>query len=310
MNQGFQFEASFDGVRFDVLDTTVSQSPNVAAHVYPKRDGANLEEMGREPWACSMSIVFFDRAPQPGEDTPLRDYKDRFIDFENLVAEGGVRTLVHPYVGAVRVQVTSFDHSASGEIEGIQASVSFMEEISEDPVFAVGAGATATAGSQEVLASVVAANDALDSEGLASDTTDDAYTAAQKWEFDPDLSTRQVHAEMSSINNRLNDELSAFETGYGISSHPIMKQFMLLQYNMRRAANAFTSETNRIVKLNITEPLPLRIIASRFYGALNSTTRVQELIDLNPNLSHPALVPAGSVINAYARRHTRRRFAS
>lgn len=310
MSQGFQFEASFDGVRFDVLSASVSHGPNVAAHVYPKRDGANLEEMGRAPWTCTMEIVFFDRDAQPGEETPVESYEDRFQNFDFLVHDGGVRTLVHPYVGAIRAVITDFSHQGTGDLEGIQATVTFVEEISEDPVFAVGAGATTTAGSQEVLSSVVSANKALEDQGLESSTTADALTAAQNWEFDPELSTRQVHSEMSQINNRLNEELTAFETGYGIASHPIMKQYMLLQYNMRRAADAFSSETARIVKINVTEPLPLRIIAARFYGAKTSSQRLQELIELNPNLTHPALVPAGAVIKAYARRSDRRRFAS
>jgi len=307
MSQGFYYEASFGGVLFDVLNATTEHPPRVATHVYPKRDGANLEEMGRAPFVCTMQIVFFDRLPRRGEAQTLPGYQERFESFDLLVQDGGVQTLVHPYVGAIRAVITDFSHQADGDVDGIAATVTFTEEISEPPVFEVGASSTTTAGSQEVLAGAVGVDDALSAEGFESGVTGDAFDTVQRWELDPDISTRQVHLEMVAINDRLNTELTNYETGFGLATHPIMRQYALLQHNIRRAAAAFTAESDRIVRINVIQELPLRVIAARFYSAKEASKRVQQLLELNPDLKKPAQVPIGTRLKAYAKRSGTRR---
>lgn len=312
MPEGFTYEASFAGIRIDVLSSQIQHGRVVVPHVFPKRDGADLEDMGREPFVATMEFVFIDnrgattQAALRGATTGADDsgnYLDRFNEFNGLVQSGAVRILVHPYEGAVNCRVSNFSHSADGEGQpAIRCSATFTEEISLPPVFAAGAGAQTRASSQDVRAAQVGADDALAEVGLSSDLTGDATAAAEAWEDGTELSARGVQLEMAALNNRLSTELDALEAGSDIDRHPVMKQYTLLQHNLRRAAEAFTTTTTRIVAITVTEPTPLRVIAARFYGADQADRRFDEMIELNPSIRDPSLIPANTELKAFSRR--------
>ncbi len=320
MPQGFIFEASFDGIRIDVLSTDVQHGRTVVQHRFPKRDGADLEDMGRAPFVCTLEFIFIDnRGSQPeaklrgltggGEDTG--NYQSRFEEFNAAVDADEPRVLVHPYEGAVRCRISNFSHRAAGAGQpAINASATFTEEISLPPVFAAGSGAQTRASSQDVRAAQVGADDALAAVGLSSTLPAEATLEAEAWEADPELSTREVQLRMASLNNRLSTDLEDLETSQNLDRHPIMRNYTLLQYNLRRAADAFTATTTRIVIITVTEPTPLRIIAARFYGASEAERRFDELRELNPSVRDPSLVPAGTELQAYSRRVAPRRLVA
>ena len=312
MPEGFTFEATFDGIRIDVLSSQVSHGRAVVPHRFPKRDGADLEDMGREPFVCTMEFLFIDNRDAlaaaknrglTGGGADTGNWQDRFTEFDAIVGEDTPRVLIHPYVGAVNCRISNFSHSADGETQpSIRASATFTEEISLPPVFAAGGGAQTRASSQEVRASQVGADNALEDVGLSSDLPQEATAEAEAWEADPELSAREVQLQMATKNNELSAELDALGVAFDLDMHPIMRSYTELQYNLRRSADAFTATTTRIVIITVTEPTPLRVIAARFYGAEQAERRFGELLDLNPEIRDPSLVPSGTTLQAYSRR--------
>lgn len=306
MPPGFTFEASYDGIRIDVLSSTIRHGRTVVAHQFPKRDGATNEDMGREQFVCSLQFLFIDhRFVAEGEGNWL----DRFRAFDIAVDDDKPRVLVHPYEGAVRCNVSDFSHDADGAGEPvITASAMFSEEISLPPVFVAGAGAQTRASAQDVRAEAVQAEQSLDEIGFDPSLVQFAAAEADRWEGDPDLSAREVQLQMAVINQNLNRELDELEVATDLSRHPIHKQYTRLQHSLRRAAEAFTTTTTRIVQINVLEPLPLRVIAARFYGAEQAERRFREMRDLNPAIRNPAVIPAGTTLKAYSRGTAPRRF--
>jgi len=312
MADGFTFDASFGGIRIDVLSTNIRHGRKKATHTFAKRDGATLEDSGREPFVCDVEFLFVDRKAQEGEDAGVGTYLERFQAFDELVAADVTRRFVHPYVGAKLCGISNFTHSASGEGQpAISCSATFTEESSFVPtVDQGGAGVQTLVGAHEVADRALLAAQALQSPiaGLTDAELDRAAgklagtrVVVDNWDLDPEMTARQVHLQMASVNNALSAELEALETATDIDRYPIMKQFTLLQYQVRRAAEAFTSETPRIVTITTTEPLPLRVIASRFYGAREASTRFDQMLELNPEIRNPALIGRGVELKAYAR---------
>ncbi len=306
MPPGFTFEASYDGIRIDVLSSTIRHGRSVVAHRFPKRDGATNEDMGREQFMCTLQFLFIDhRFVAEGEG----NYLDRFQAFNRLVDKGGPRVLVHPYEGAVRCNVGAFSHDADGTLHPvINASATFTEEISLPPVFVDGAGTQTKASAQAVFIEGLLAESSLEAIGFDASTVQSAVAAAARWESDPDLSARTVQLEMAVLNVNLDRELDALDVATDLSRHPLHKQYTRLQHSLRRAAEAFTTTTTRIITINVLEPLPLRVIAARFYGAEQAERRFREMRELNPAIPNPAIVAAGTELKAYSRGTAPRRF--
>jgi prophage DNA circulation protein len=306
MPPGFTFEASYDGIRIDVLSSTIRHGRSVVAHRFPKRDGATNEDMGREQFVCTLQFLFIDhRFVAEGEG----NYADRFRAFSRLLDEGRPRVLVHPYEGAVRCNVGEFAHDADGTLHPvINASATFSEEIDLPPVFVAGAGAQTRASAQDVRAEAIQAEASLDEIGADPSTVRFAADEAARWESDPDLSAREVQLQMAVINQNLNRELDKLGVATDLSRHPLHKQYTRLQHSLRRAAEAFTTTTTRIVTINVLEPLPLRVIAARFYGAEQAERRFREMRELNPAIPNPAIIAAGTELKAYSRGTAPRRF--
>jgi len=307
MASGFTYTAEYDGIQLDVISTSTSHGRTLVPHRFPKRDGAQLEDMGREPLVASLEFVFVDnRFVAAGGG----DYLDRFEAFELVVEDGTSRLLIHPYLGSINARVSDFSHRGNADgSPAIWCSATFTEELGLDPVFDPEDLGQTRVGAQAVRATALQAEAEL--EAIGADTTNvlSAITTAENWETDPELSARQVQLEMATLNNRLSSELDSLNAATDLTRHPVMKQYTSLQYALQKAAQSFTTTTTRLVKINVTEPLPLRVIASRFYGAAEAERRFDELRELNPAIRNPSIVPAGTELTAYSRTVEPRRFA-
>jgi prophage DNA circulation protein len=300
MRQGFNYEASFDSQIIDVISSNVSHGRRVTAHTYPRKNGGNLEDTGREPLVIDLEFVFFDRA---GLSVEIGDYEQRFLEFNALLEREQIRTLVHPYLGAIRCMISNFSHSADGQngTPAIYCSATFTEEISEPPVFAAQAGITSQAGAQEVFSVAYALDFALTEKGLSTNLTAQAVLKSRNWEIGIDTSSRSVQLEMLSLNSDLQIELDALYASDDVDNQQIIRNYTLLQWQLRTAAEAYSSRSPKIVQINVTSTQPLLLISSRFYSAREASERYEELLELNPQIRNPARVEAGTTINAYAK---------
>ncbi len=294
---GFQFAASWAGIHIEVTNSSITHGRALVTHTFPRRDGADLEDMGREPRVISLDFLFIDH-----RFTSEGNWRDRFLAFEQAVQDGKASALIHPYVGAMGARVSNFTHTANADTDKvIRASATFTEEFPLPPVFPVGAGSQTRVSENEVALDVDAAQTELDSEGLESNVLGDVGTAMTGWATDINRSARSVQLEMASLNNRLSTELDSYEVLTDLDRHPLNKTYTRLQHTLRRAAEAFTTTTTRIVEIQVTEAAPLRIIAAKFYNAVEADRRFAEMLELNPDIRNPSNIEAGTTLKAYSR---------
>lgn len=303
MPAGFRFEASFGGVRIDVLSTSTNHPRRVFPHEFPKKAGASTEDQGRGPLIVDLTFVFIDRKPRPGEELPIENFQGRFETFKDLLLLDTVRTLVHPYLGQIRCRIGEYSDSGDGEGQpSITARAQFTEENTEPAILDIVDGSIqVTAGAQAVLQASVLADLSLQAQGLSSDLTSEAATLAQSWGFSIGLTTREVQVEMAALNGRLNAELDAFDAGADVDSTPIIQAYTLLQFRLTKAAESFTTTTPRVIEITTETTIPLRAIVAEFYGAAEADRRFLEVLELNPSLRTPACVPPGVALKAYSR---------
>lgn len=310
MADGYRFEASFGGVRIDVTDTNTTSGRRVFPHEFPKKDGASTEDQGKPPLVINLNFLFVDRKAREGDEVPIEDFQGRFEQFLDLLDDESVRTLVHPYFGQVRCRISNFQTSGNGEVTEIRCSATFTEDATEPAVLdIVGEALQTTAGAQAVRQATEVAVAALEAQGLSSSLPEEAATIALGWDFSVSLSTRAVQTQMAEFNSRLQTELATFTAGDDVDSVPIIQSYTLLQYRLRKAAEAFTGTVPRIVEITTEATVPLRAIAASFYGAAEADRRFQEMLELNPSLRQPACVPPQVTLKAYSRNVRPREFS-
>lgn len=96
------YNASFDGVSFLAPSESVERGKKYAVHEYPNTDIRYVEELGKlQPIFTITAIVHGD------------DALNQRIRLENALEQSGVKDLVHPVYGALKVK--SLDYSVSSD---------------------------------------------------------------------------------------------------------------------------------------------------------------------------------------------------
>ncbi|MCG9033287.1 DNA circularization protein [Laribacter hongkongensis] len=83
-------DASFRGVRFDVIRTRDNADRDTASHEYPYLDGADIEDLGRKARGIHLTAIVW------GDD-----YEHRLRELLKVLDEPGHGELVHPVFGSI-----------------------------------------------------------------------------------------------------------------------------------------------------------------------------------------------------------------
>ncbi|MBQ1761768.1 MAG: DNA circularization N-terminal domain-containing protein [Aquincola sp.] len=90
-------EASYKGIAFDVEGVQDGERRAVAVYEYPYRDGADVEDLGREARQIRMAAVLFNAAAAGGQD----DYEARLEVLLAALRSAEPGELVHPVLGVL-----------------------------------------------------------------------------------------------------------------------------------------------------------------------------------------------------------------
>ncbi|GKW40691.1 phage morphogenesis protein [Pectobacterium carotovorum subsp. carotovorum] len=83
-------DASFRGVKFDVINARDSAQRDIAQHEYPNMDGADIQDLGLKPHSSQMQAVVW------GDD-----YEPRLQSLLDALRKPGAAELIHPVFGAM-----------------------------------------------------------------------------------------------------------------------------------------------------------------------------------------------------------------
>lgn len=119
-------QASYRGVRFDVLSVDDSFDRALMEHSYPFVNGADLEDMGLNPLHVKMQAVFY------GEG-----YYTDFQRFLSVLQDQGADVLMHPIRGRLQDMIcyaASFRHEADF-VDYVALELSFKQATPMKPIF-------------------------------------------------------------------------------------------------------------------------------------------------------------------------------
>ncbi|EOF8221138.1 DNA circularization protein [Yersinia enterocolitica] len=119
-------DASFRGVRFDVVNARDSWSRDIAQHEHPYIDGADVQDMGRKARNLRLSALFW------GDD-----YDSRLQSFIAELDKRGAGELIHPIYGSMpnmQVIECQVGHDAEN-VDYCTVELVFLESKTGNPFF-------------------------------------------------------------------------------------------------------------------------------------------------------------------------------
>lgn len=119
--------AAYRGVRFDVITITDNIERAVVEHAYPFVDGADLEDMGRQPRQVQLQAVFFGK-----------DYRIGLDKFMTTLQQSGADVLVHPIFGRMPNMLCTSASIRHGDdfVDYATLDLTFIEATQLKPIFA------------------------------------------------------------------------------------------------------------------------------------------------------------------------------
>lgn len=293
------FDASFGGVELLVAELDTETGRDIAVKQPSRGNGATLQDRGAKLLRATATILFID---EPGKDS----YTSRFDYFRTLfMREDNADIFSHSLLGAYRARIGDVTVRVNADEEMITVTCTLLAEDEPQSVFNLGAGVSSDAGFDAVNVAAGLADTALDGMvfpgGIAdvdfntpSDLTAACVTTVSGWaDTDPDdLDTNAVTSALATLSGQLNSAVNALNLTTDLSRWPAYRALINLAYQMRRAAESFTSSDANLLEITITVPTPLRVICARIYGASLSDDKAQQVAKLN-RIRTPGLVPRG-----------------
>ena len=282
----FLMTASYGGVTFWISSMSVKGGRDIVVKSPSRGDAHVLQDRGLRHQTTSCQLLFVD---EPGRPSLLQ----RFREFKALAERGEPQLFYHPIDGSYRARATDFDYDVHADDQAITASCTFLADDEVITVARSGIGTAPLAGVEEVAATVAEVETQLAAEGLSSEVPQSTLDTVTAWTQAETPDTRAVYLEAASLSNRINDEINRLELISDLERWPLYREFITLNFQIRRAAEATTTEVDDVFEVLVPSAQPLRALCAQLYGAEEAEDKSRQVTQIN-RLRTPGLVPAGT----------------
>ena len=283
--------ASYGGV--DLLISTISTTVgrDIIVQSPSRGDKHVLQDRGLKHKVAEATVLFID---QPGKP----NYVARAQQFLAIVEVDAPTSFSHPILGTYTARATDVQLVATDEAM-IEFTCRIFAEDEPQVTFQAGAGVALGAGVEAT--SVAAANatnriTAADLEPVSTVPATCASTVAAWGAVDPDdLDSQQVFLEVASLVGQIDNDIATYELESDLSLWLVYQAYILLRYQVVRAAEAATSTADNVFTFVVGAPQPLLAICAAIYGPALAQQRWQDIISIN-RVRTPGLVPTGTTL--------------
>jgi len=314
-------ECSFRGLSFPVVSIDETFSHDAPQHKSMDRDGAFVENTGRNPFVFAIVAPFYARSVARGQSETWDDlYPTRFERFRDACIDRTTGEFVHPLYGTFRVKAIDWHSSLNADERGGQTvNVTLVEtrDDGEEPAFkestrtrmrsiAVDLDAQlATLNPAPVVFTATDADDSFLSVVQSITSIVDATTMQSKGALAKiDSTVAKLDRLAGSIDRAANvvttDALTGVTTNLGRlgpGSARIWTNCQVLKATLREYRHSIAANNNRTVKTFVVSA-PTTLVGLSIQ--LKSTTA--ELLALNPALPRARpTIPANTVVTYYPR---------
>lgn len=282
------FTASFGGVPLLISSVSTERGRDVAVSSPEQGDEHTLTDRGKRLRRTSCEILFVDQA---GRDP----YTERYEEFLRLAEGAESQVFTHPLDGSYRAKAEGLSVSAAADSLSITVSCTFVRDAELQTVFPIAAGGSITAGPEAVAVAVTETNTALAASGLTSSAPGAALVAVTAWAEAAELDSQEVFLDVANVAAQIDTAITQLELAADLKHWSAYEQLVLLRYQVVRAAELFTSDTERLMDVLVQVPRPLLAICAEIYGGAEAQDRADEAAKRN-RIRAPGRIPAGTTL--------------
>lgn len=314
-------ECSFRGISFPVISIKESFSHDAPQHKSMDRDGAFVENTGRNPIVFAITAPFYARTMARGKNETWDDlYPARFEQLHAACKDRTTGDFVHPLYGTFRVKVTSWDSDLHSDERGGQtASITLVEtrDDGEEPAFKQSSRTRARSVAAD-LDSQLATLNPPPVVFTETDEDDSFLSVVQSLTGIVDSKSLQAKQALAKIDRTVNklerlagsidrgadvlttDALTGTVTNLGRlgpGQGRIWTNCQVLKATLREIRNRLAFDDNRTVSTYVV-PSPMHLVSL----SIRLKAPTSEILALNPALprSRPT-IPAQTLITYYPR---------
>lgn len=272
--------ASWRGVDFEVERLDDNLVRRIREYSYPWRDGADLDDLGREPRRTQLTAHF-------RGDT----YEGDLSAFLQLVDAGKAGTFHHPTLGSwtARVTVSSIVHTH----EDRDAAVVQMEVIEDG-----------TSTSLPVLFSLEALEADVETEAVAVTAANtpsyaevtDAVTAARAFVAAAQSRAAQITSEVNQVRKKIDAAVEKARELTDVQNYQLVRSLKRLAYSCQKLGTRVRAAKPVVLEREIPVEMPLVVLAHKLYGDASRATEIQ----VANRVRNPFLAPAGVQLKVYS----------
>lgn len=279
------FESSWGGLRLWISQITTDRGRTQVIHEPSQGDEYVVQDRGRNLRTANVDLLFDE---MDADDLTPRERLDAFIALES---GKDPQLFTHPVEGTYLAAIENFSYTVD-EDSVIRGRCTLLETGSDtESVADVGGGAASPAGENAVNAAADEADAALADVGLSTSATGDSRAMVTGWS-DNESEPRTVFAESQAMARRIGDEIVSLQLEVDLKLWPAYAAMVSLLEAVRAAADAATATVALLYTVRVVEPLPLRLLLARVYGAGEVDLRFGQAMGMN-DISNPALLDAG-----------------
>jgi prophage DNA circulation protein len=275
---------TWGGIEIHIEQSTDDYSRRIVDYQIPYRDGAELEDLGRQPRPSSFRAIFF------GED-----YLPRLVDFLQEVDKGKTQTLRHPLLGQWEAKCTRavVDHSHERR-DFAAVDLEFLEDgldTTIPDVFSVGAA------QKEMEEDITALSDATDDLPVEIDTLTTLLNDANTFIEDVDAQITDLTSRFDRIKKSAAEAVEELEQKVADTVNwEAVKAARRVVNSASKLKERIERLAPRVTDFEVGSHTPLMEIAMRRYG---DPERADELMRVN-KIRDPFLVPPGTKLKVYS----------
>lgn len=275
-------DASFGGVafQFQSLEDELT-TRRIVEHKYPYRDGADLEDLGRDTRTTKIRAVFFG---------------DQFLsDLNALLAqidEGKSKEFVHPQLGRWQAMIRrSPIHQDSSAYFMAVVELEILEDCTDTALPSPKSVLVEKEEVEKAAAEVEALNE--DDDSLITDAINEATSLYNK-----------ATSAIGSINNiidrardKINKAVNAYKRLTDIKSWAIVRGLKKLSHTCQNLGSAIRDTKPPVISKSTDCATSASVLAHKRYGDYR---RQDEIIKLN-RIRNSFVIPAGTKLNIFSK---------
>lgn len=277
------FQSAWGAVRLWLANISTDEGRALIVQQYTRGNVPDVRNAGNVPKVTRCTILF----DEMSDDV---DPQDRLEDLILLKDKGKPQLFTHPIHGTYLAEIQDFTYAIDSH-GVITADATFIatEEVGAVTVDPIGMNPSTSVDAIDTRADELATE--LAAVDIESTVPADAVAASSAFDTTT-TNARDVLVSVSSVSDRMWDEIEALQLAADVALWPAMKAYVMLGDAVRAGGDRQMGDLGAFMTVRVESATSLRRLMADIYGGRDASWRYDEAMSLN-DIPTPGRIPGG-----------------